>query len=81
MIEAAESIFKEQGINARFIVSDVMEYQAPTQYDMVISSKRIYDFLWVEVGRKNIKCLKVIYIFAQNKSNARENYSGITFVL
>lgn len=37
MIEAAESIFKEQGINARFIVSDVMEYQAPTQYDMVIS--------------------------------------------
>ncbi len=37
MIEAAESLFREQGIDAKFTMSDVMEHNATEKYDMVIS--------------------------------------------
>ena len=37
LIEAAKSLFKEQGIEGRFILSDVIDYNSAEQYDLVIS--------------------------------------------
>jgi len=78
MIETAESIFKEQGINARFIVSDVMEYQAPTQYDMVISQALLrhvdnaYSFL-----EKMITFLKPDGLFISMECNREFEEDGL----
>lgn len=37
MIEAAQSLFKEQGIKASFVLADVMDFDTTQKYDMVIS--------------------------------------------
>ncbi len=37
MVEAAKDIFTHSNVNAKFILSDIMEYQTTAKYDMVIS--------------------------------------------